>query len=140
MTHAPTRLFRALAALALVLVAGCDAAGGPAGPVADRCPTARAPFCTDTEHAALVRAAVADAATRLVPALEDASARDALAERLAVLSVALDAGEVGHGRSVLADLRTVIAGARAASHATDAADLEAIANTLQETADALAGS
>jgi hypothetical protein len=135
----PTRTVRRFALLAAALTTtACQGTDGPAAPLADRCPSARVPLCMDVAHAALVRAAVADAGSRLAPSLEDAALRAPLTASLATLSDALLAGDIARARSSLAATRAALAQGRAA--ATDAADITAIEITLEETADALAGS
>ena len=129
-----------VAALAAALAAqGCAGAEAPAAPSASGCPAARVSLCTDAAYALRVRSAVADAADRIGPALENPGARTALTERLAVLSLQLDVGDVARARQSLAGVEAALATARAAATATDAADLDAIAIVIHETASALAG-
>lgn len=126
----------------VALVAGCGGADRPAGPTALVCPGAQVPLCTDVAHAALVRAALADAGTRLVPALAAPDTRAVLGARIDALSAALEAGDVAGARASLAATRRALDEARGpgSAPAADGADLDAIAITLQEVADALAGS
>ena len=133
---------RRLALLVAALTAtACQGTDGPAAPIAERCPSARVPLCMDVAHAALVRAAVADAGSRLAPSLEDAALREPLTASLAALSDALLAGDIARARASLASTRTALAERqRAVSNAADAADITAIEITLQETDDALGGS
>lgn len=137
-----TRCAGLVTLFAAALVAACASVDGPAAPAGLACPGAQVRLCTSPEYAAQVRAAVADAADRLAPALENSALRTALTDRMAILSVQLDAGEVGDARQTLraiqAALTTARADARAAAAANDAADLDAIAIAIQETAAALA--
>lgn len=126
---------------AALVAAGCQGAESPAAPLAEQCPTARVPLCMDVVHAALVRAAVADAGTRLVPALENAALRASLGSRLAALGDALLAGDIARARASLAATRGVLDESPwTSTDPADAADITAIEITLQETANALAGS
>ena len=139
-----TRCAGLVTLFAAALVAACASADGPAAPAGLACPGAHVRLCTSPEYAAQVRAAVADAADRLAPALENAALRTALTDRMAILSVQLDAGEIGDARQTLRAIQAALATARAdaraaaAAFANDAADLDAIAITIQETAAALA--
>jgi hypothetical protein len=127
-------------ALGAALAAGC--ADAPNAPQPLHCPSARVALCTDVAHAAVVRAAVADAATRLAPSLAGAGHRAAIAVPLAVLAEQLTDGDVARARDTLASLRSTLARARdgAAPDSVDAADLAAIDLALQEVAGALADS
>ena len=124
------------------VAAGCQTGDGPTAPAARRCPDARVPLCTDVAHAAYLRAAVADAETRLVPALESGPTRDALAVKLATLSSRLADGDVTGSLAALGAARGAVAQSRAGldRHTLDAADLAAIELTLTETAGALGAS
>lgn len=124
---------RTLLLASTALAAAC--ADGPNAPVALRCPTARVPLCADDARAEAVRVAVTDASARLVPALGNATARAALAERLPVLAARLAEGDVAGARTALAAARASLAG-----EAADAPDLAAIQLTLSEVASALGDS
>ena len=135
------RRHAALAALLAATLAaeGCTGAEAPAAPGASGCDTARLALCSDRADAAELLAAVADAADRLAPALQNPHARTALAERMAILSVELDVGDVARARHSVDLLQATLAAARSdgSSYADDAADLDAIAITIQEAAGAL---
>lgn len=118
--------------LASTVIAAAACADGPNAPVALRCPTARVPLCADDARAEAVRAALADASTRIVPALASATARAGLAARLPVLAARLAEGDVAGARTALAAARGSLAG-----EAADAPDLAAIQLTLAEIASAL---
>jgi hypothetical protein len=90
-------------------------------------------------HAALVRAAVADAQTRLSPSLENKAAGTDLGERLTLLSARLGSGDVTGSLGALAAARRAVAESRGqlTRYPADAADLAAIDLTLDQAAIAL---
>jgi len=128
-----------VAGLAAALAAeACAGADGPVEPSALTCPTAGVALCADPVQAAAVRAAVTDAATRIAPTLNDARVRTALVDGLTTLSAQLEAGDVSRARQTLAAVDAALTSARAASRGDAAADLDAIAAAVQETALTLA--
>ena len=135
-----------VAGLAAALAAeGCVGAERPTSPSLVTCPAARVALCSDPAQAALVRAAVSDAADRIVPTLENVGARTALLGAMTELSAQLQAGDVGRARETLAATEAALASARpahdeGASLSNDAADLDAIAAAIHEAAAALADS
>lgn len=92
------------------------------------CPAADVPLCTSATAAAAARDAASDAATRSTPALENTTARTALATSLAQLDAALGAQNITDAREGLARSRDAIAAARGqlTNFPGDAADLAAI--------------
>ena len=134
-----------VAGLAAALAAeGCVGAERPTSPSLVTCPAARVALCSDPVQAALVRAAVSDAADRIVPTLENVGARTALHGAMTELSAQLQAGDVGRARETLAAVEAALASARPAhgegTLSSDAADLDAIAAAIHEAAAALADS
>ena len=110
------------------------------------CPGARVPLCTDPARAVLIRAAVLDAADRIVPTLENDRMRTPLVHAMTTLSAQLEAGDVARARETLGAIEAALASARAETRGdspafpNDAADLDAIAVAIHEAANALADS
>ena len=126
-----------LALLATTLLGvGCQGGDSPVAPAALQCPRAAAPLCMDAVRATAVRAAAADAQLRLAPALESATARGVVEQRLTVVAARLESGDVSGARAALAAARAALAETRAqlAAHPADAADLAAIELTLDQIA------
>src|SRR5918912_485662 len=91
------------------------------------CPASQVGACDPTRRSVALDGA-ADASSRSARALENATARDAVAASLDRLSTALTAGNVTKARAALADSRRAVEAARAqlATFAGDGPDLGAI--------------
>jgi hypothetical protein len=96
------------------------------------CPSAQAQLCSNAAAAAAAREASSDATSRSVPALENATARAALASSLAQLDAALVAGNITKARAALIDSRTALGAA--GGQPGDAPDLGAIELLLDHVA------
>jgi hypothetical protein len=131
-----------LAALVMLAGASVSCGGGDGGtppppppPPALTCPSAGVPLCTNTASAAAARDGTSDAATRSTPALENATARTAVATNLGQLDAAIGVGNITDARAALGRARDAITAARGQTgFPGDAPDLAAIELLLDRVA------
>jgi hypothetical protein len=115
-----------------MLLGACGGGGNdaPVVPALLTCATATVPLCTDAATATGVRAAIADADTRLRPSLSGAAAA-AIGTELATFRTAVDGGAVSTARSSADRLRAAITTLRGTGTQTpDLATLDAITLAL----------